>query len=721
MERAVTPPEGCSAVFLPDPKRLALLDEDDLLDAMSEYEKVMAQAAAMSAQAAGLLAGRRRALALDELGPDASRTVRERAIGEAEAAVVDEIRLATGLGLCDAVGRVQLGSSSVTRAGVVRAALAAGTCTWAMARAWTDRTAELPPAMAAEIATGALRPTRDGAVLSYATFRSRLDRLVAEHVPATEQRDFDLGRRDAFGTVTPHGTGEFLVSGSAERVTAAAGRIDAIARAVRRRGDARTLGQLRSDVSLDLLIHGDIPGLAAPVSAANAGLAMADRVEGDAHAPAGQAANAASSGAMTGRADNAGAGRAANAAWSGAMTGRADDAAAGQAANAASSGSRNQCADAGCEHPVARSASPGQGDSSEHGGSPGPGGATGAMPPAGCVRAPVPPGSGVPHGSGGSGGLPDWLIYLPGGLPPAVLRVVISAASLLGLTDEPGTLADGECLPAHVVRDLAFAAGSTWRRLVTDPVSGEAIELSSASYVPPPRLREAIQVRDGTCRAPGSSVPAERCDLDHDVDWAKGGVTCAANLSAKSRRPHGHKTRGQWSTVQHPDGSIVWTTGTGRQYTTYPFQYDQGAPGRAAARPAESGFDLSQEKFGLRPAGAGTSAGPGAGARASASDGAATISGEAATAAGPGTVTRSAAPDVMHATDVTVAKSTGGKATGPGLPIDYRAKGSTPTTRPAPRRRGQGQVQGGRRRAAALSGLDAATAATRPDPGPPPF
>jgi hypothetical protein len=182
--------------------------------------------------------------------------------------------------------------------------------------------------------------------------------------------------------------------------------------------------------------------------------------------------------------------------------------------------------------------------------------------------------------------VPDWVAFLPGGLPPAVVRVVVSAASLLGADEEPGRLENGEYVPAEVVRDLAYGAGSVWRRLVTDPVTGEAIELSTASYGPPPRLREAVQVRDGTCRAPDSHVPARRCDLDHDVDHASGGATRAANLSAKSRRPHGHKTRGQWTTRQSADGTIVWTTGTGRQYTTYPMQYDPQAPGRPPGRPS---------------------------------------------------------------------------------------------------------------------------------------
>jgi hypothetical protein len=618
---AVRVPEGCAAVFVPDPARLALLDDDDLLDAMAAYEKATAGAAAMSAQAAGLLAGRRRELAVDEVGPDASKTVRDRALGEAEAAVVDEIRLATGLGLYDAIGRVRLGAGSPTRTAGMREALTAGTCTWAMARAWTDRTASLAPELAAEIGAAALAPTRDGAALSYRTFRCRLDRLVAEHVPAKEQRDFDLSRRDAYATLTPHGTGEYLISGSAERVTAAALRIDAIARAARRRGDGRTLGQLRSDVSLDLILYGDIPGLATPIPA--------DTVFGqtvppsqEPNAPA-AAAPAAAPTTNTHAAD-------ASATPTGPPS---SGAASGTAATASASNGAN---------------------------------ATGAS------DAEAGPGAGGASGTGDtSDTLQDlqdvaasWLAYLPGGLPPAELRIVISAAALLGLSEEPGTLADGEPLAAHIVRDLAYAAGSTWRRLVTDPVTGEAIELTSTSYTPPPRLREAVQVRDGTCRAPDGAVPAERCDLDHDVPWDQGGATSAANLSAKSRRPHGHKTRGQWSTTQSPDGTIVWTTGTGRQYTTYPYQYDTTAPGRTSHE-----------------------------------------------------VTAPGSPGDTHGTG----ESRSHAAASKGLPIEHRTRGTTPTTRPAPRRGRRPRGPGRQRPEDSADRHPTPAHQTRPDPGPPPF
>jgi hypothetical protein len=659
---AVRVPEGCAAVFVPDPARLALLDDDDLLDAMAAYEKATAGAAAMSAQAAGLLAGRRRELAVDEVGPDASKTVRDRALGEAEAAVVDEIRLATGLGLYDALGRVRLGAGSPTRAAGMRDALTAGACTWAMARAWSDRTATLAPELAAEIGAAALAPTRDGAALSYRTFRCRLDRLVAEHVPAKEQRDYDLSRRDAYATLTPHGTGEYLISGSAERVTAAALRIDAIARAARRRGDGRTLGQLRSDVSLDLILYGDIPGLVTPVPANT----VFGRTEHTPPAPAAPAATpttdvgvdrpgAAARAAATSSGASGDATRGATSAQRGGAAG-ADTGSVATGATTAADNRAGGTQDVETAFDVA-STTTASGQAGGFGASTGAGGSAAASGTAATASASngadatgASDAEAGPEVSGASGTddtsdtrqdlqeiAASWLAYLPGGLPPAELRIVISAAALLGLSEEPGTLADGEPLAAHIVRDLAYAAGSTWRRLVTDPVTGEAIELTSTSYTPPARLREAIHARDGTCRAPGSTLPAERCDLDHDLPWDQGGATSAANLSAKSRRPHGHKTRGQWSTTRSPDGTIVWTTGTGRQYSTYPYQYDPTAPGRTShepSAPGDTGMPIVSAQAKQAPPDRG----------------------------GPG----------QDASEE-----------GRGAPIDYRAKGFTPTTRPA--------------------------------------
>lgn len=170
-----------------------------------------------------------------------------------------------------------------------------------------------------------------------------------------------------------------------------------------------------------------------------------------------------------------------------------------------------------------------------------------------------------------------------GTLPPARVDVVISAASLLGASEDPGMVPIAgrhEWITAAILRDAAFAAGSTWRRLVTDPLTGHLVDLSTTSYAVTGRLRERIVARDRVSRVPGSTRPAGACDMDHDIDHADGGITGETNVSAKDRRGHNHKTRRTWRAHREVDGDgrIIWTTPTGRRYTTTPWDYRDPDP-----------------------------------------------------------------------------------------------------------------------------------------------
>jgi hypothetical protein len=95
-------------------------------------------------------------------------------------------------------------------------------------------------------------------------------------------------------------------------------------------------------------------------------------------------------------------------------------------------------------------------------------------------------------------------------------------------------------------------------------------------------MAEHVRALDGTCRAPGCQVPAERCDLDHITPWPAGPTT-VANLQSLSRGCHHPKTARAW-TAHRPnpdadsppgertgvDGAVHWTTLAGRDYITYP-------------------------------------------------------------------------------------------------------------------------------------------------------
>jgi hypothetical protein len=96
---------------------------------------------------------------------------------------------------------------------------------------------------------------------------------------------------------------------------------------------------------------------------------------------------------------------------------------------------------------------------------------------------------------------------------------------------------------------------------------------ASELYRPPPRMRELIAARDGTCRYITCGQPAWRTDLDHTEPWHKGGLTCSCNLGGCCRTHHKLKQRPGWSLDQPEGGVFRWTTPAGRTYVTRPDLY----------------------------------------------------------------------------------------------------------------------------------------------------
>lgn len=92
-------------------------------------------------------------------------------------------------------------------------------------------------------------------------------------------------------------------------------------------------------------------------------------------------------------------------------------------------------------------------------------------------------------------------------------------------------------------------------------------------YRPSEALMQFVRARDLTCRFPNCDVPAEHCDVDHTNPWPIG-PTHPSNLKCECRKHHLLKTfwvgEPGWLDEQFPDGTVRWTSPTGRVYTTLP-------------------------------------------------------------------------------------------------------------------------------------------------------
>ena len=128
-----------------------------------------------------------------------------------------------------------------------------------------------------------------------------------------------------------------------------------------------------------------------------------------------------------------------------------------------------------------------------------------------------------------------------------------------------GLIPGGGIVPAPLLAALIRSGAKV--RFMTQP--GADPELR---YRPSTALDEFVRIRDLTCRFPNCDRLAEYCDLDHTIAWPAG-ATHPSNLKTYCRKHHLLKTfwtDAGWADQQHPDGTITFTTPTGRTYTTRP-------------------------------------------------------------------------------------------------------------------------------------------------------
>lgn len=147
-----------------------------------------------------------------------------------------------------------------------------------------------------------------------------------------------------------------------------------------------------------------------------------------------------------------------------------------------------------------------------------------------------------------------------------VIHLVADAQSVTGGGSRSGLLPGYGAVPPELMRSLASRA-----RL--RPVAGGAQLRAEPHYRPSAALADFVRCRDLTCRFPGCDRPAEVADIDHTVPYPFG-PTHPSNLKLLCRAHHLVKTfyagPGGWSDRQLPDGRVIWTSPTGRTYTTKP-------------------------------------------------------------------------------------------------------------------------------------------------------
>ncbi|GMA20916.1 hypothetical protein [Arsenicicoccus piscis] len=285
---------------------------------------------------------------------------------------------------------------------------------------------------------------------SWAVFRDRFDQglawLLADDPDVAGDYQTGMAARCVTSRLDPEGTGSLTVTGDGVAVAAARNRVHRLARRLRQLGDERTIAQIAADLTLTLLTHGYITCPHCSHTITTTTSHTSD------------AGDAGDGGADAGPA--------------GACGGIHDETTDGQTSHGPVSDGQVSVGDVMLPYP-------------------------------GLAAHRVP---------GVDQGLAD--AVAAGLAPPAtVVHVTVSLETLLGMSQLPARMDAGPVrawLPARQARTLALTLGGTWQRIVTDPVTGVALNTTIRSYQPGPATRAHLAMLDNGCRAP-AAPPATTC------------------------------------------------------------------------------------------------------------------------------------------------------------------------------------------------------------------
>lgn len=141
--------------------------------------------------------------------------------------------------------------------------------------------------------------------------------------------------------------------------------------------------------------------------------------------------------------------------------------------------------------------------------------------------------------------------------------LLVPMLSLLGTGDEPIELRGYGAIDPASARRL-FAEADSFRRVATDPFSGERLVYDRARYRPTRAQRDWLAMRFEDCIDPTCSRPVDDTDVDHLEEWVRDhGATDDDNLVPLCPQANRRKNLSWFDYRRHPDGRISITSPTG--------------------------------------------------------------------------------------------------------------------------------------------------------------
>jgi hypothetical protein len=149
------------------------------------------------------------------------------------------------------------------------------------------------------------------------------------------------------------------------------------------------------------------------------------------------------------------------------------------------------------------------------------------------------------------------------------VHVMVPAMTILGVGQEPAILRGyGPIDPATAAQLTAEA--TSWRRILTDPITGRILKTDPRDYRPTREMRDHARLVHPECVFTGCTNPSQHADIDHNDDFARGGDTVHENLAPECPPHHRTKHCVGWIVKQNDDDTLTLTSPAGIAYTREP-------------------------------------------------------------------------------------------------------------------------------------------------------
>jgi hypothetical protein len=157
--------------------------------------------------------------------------------------------------------------------------------------------------------------------------------------------------------------------------------------------------------------------------------------------------------------------------------------------------------------------------------------------------------------------------WLAGDGTPTAAKVrpmlLIPLLSLLGESDQPIELRGYGSIDRRSAARL-FAEAPSFRRVATDPFTGEILEFDRTRYRPTKAQRDWVAMRFETCIDPTCQRSAYDSDVDHLEEWVRNvGRTNRDNLFPLCEHGNRRKHLSRVIYERLPSGNVTITTPTG--------------------------------------------------------------------------------------------------------------------------------------------------------------